>query len=132
MGKVDTPKVDDTRGASTLRVDDIDYNILSQILDRVKQIDVVQNAIFSKVNELAENSKVEKEEEDKEAHKEKLNEIFEKRKIGRPVGSLVEKQQQYFDLVCSGKIKNPVQKALDYYHIVKDETGKYIMNKFSE
>ena len=46
-------------------------------------MDVVQNAMFSKVNELVENSKVEKE-EDKEAHKEKLDEIFKKKSIGRP------------------------------------------------
>ena len=47
-----------------------------------------QNPMFSKVNELVENSKVEKEEDasleardardDKEAHKEKLDEIFKK------------------------------------------------------
>ena len=128
MGKVDTPKVDDTRGASTLRVDDIDYNILSQILDRVKQIDVVQNAIFSKVNELAENSKVEKEEEDKEAHKEKLDEIFKKKSIGRPSGSYEERQQQYFKLVSTGKIKSPVQKTLDYYGICRDEKNEWIVN----
>ena len=60
------------------KVDSIDYNILSQIFEKVKQIDVVQNAMFSKVNELVEDKKSEKEEEDKEAHKEKLDEIFKK------------------------------------------------------
>ena len=85
------------------KYDDIDYNILSQIFEKSKQMDVVQNAMFSKLNELVECNKVEKEEEDKEKQKKKLDEIFEKRKLGRPAGSLVEKQQQYFDLVCSGK-----------------------------
>jgi hypothetical protein len=108
-----------------------DYNILSQIFEKNKQMDVVQNAMFSKLNELVECNKVEKEEEDDEEQKKKLDEIFEKRKIGRPAGSLVEKQQQYFDLVCSGKVKSSVKKTLDYYQITLDETGKYIMNKFS-
>ena len=39
------------------KVDSIDYNILSQIFEKVKQMDVVQNAMFSKVNELVENQK---------------------------------------------------------------------------
>ena len=39
------------------KVDNIDYNILSQIVEKVKQMDVVQNAMFSKVNELVENQK---------------------------------------------------------------------------
>ena len=97
-----------------------------------------QNAMFSKVNELVENSKVEKEEDasleardardDKEAHKEKLDEIFKKKSIGRPSGSFEERQQQYFKLVSTGKIKSPVAKTLDYYQICKSETGEYIMN----
>ena len=92
------------------KVDSIDYNILSQIFEKVKQIDVVQNAMFSKVNELVEDKKSEKEEEDKEAHKEKLDEIFKTKSIGRPSGNFEERQQQYFKLVSTGKIKSPVQK----------------------
>ena len=113
------------------KVDDIDYNILSQIFEKVKQIDIIQNAMFSKVNELVENSKVEKE-EDKEAHKEKLDEIFKKKSIGRPSGSFEGRQQQYFKLVSTGKIKSPVKKTLDYYQICKNEEGEWIMNKFQE
>ena len=90
-------------------------------------MDVVQNAMFSKVNELVENSKVEKE-EDKEAHKEKLDEIFKKKSIGRPSGSFEERQQQYFKLVSTGNIKSPVQKTLDYYQIVRDENNQWIVN----
>ena len=116
MGKVDTPKVDS-----------IDYNILSQIFEKVKAMDIIQNALFSKVNELAENSKVVKE-EDAEAHKEKLDEIFKKKSIGRPSGSYEERQQQYFKLVSTGKIKSPVQKTLDYYGICKDERNEWIVN----
>jgi monoamine oxidase len=42
------------------KVDDIDYNILSQIFEKIKGMDVIQNAMFSKVNELVEFNKVEK------------------------------------------------------------------------
>ena len=31
-------------------------------------------------------------------------------------------------MVKTGRIKNPVQKTLEYYHIVKDERGEYIIN----
>ena len=130
MGKVDTPKVDS-----------IDYNILSQIFEKVKAMDIIQNAMFSKVNELAENKKNSFDDENKEEDdsqeardardKKKMEEIFIKKGVGKPRGTLVEKQQQYFELVKSNKIKNPVQKTLDYYQICKDETGQWIMNKFS-
>ena len=120
MGKVDTPKVDS-----------IDYNILSQIFEKVKAMDIIQNAMFSKVNELAENKKNSFDDENKEEEKKKMEEIFIKKGVGKPRGTLQEKQQQYFELVKSNKIKNPVQKTLDYYQICKDETGQWIMNKFS-
>ena len=110
------------------KVDDIDYNILSQIFEKIKGMDVIQNAMFSKVNELVEFNKVEKEEEDKEAHKENFDEIFKKTTIGRPSGSFEERQQQYFKLVSTGKIKSPVAKTLDYYQICKNENNEYIMN----
>ena len=31
-------------------------------------------------------------------------------------------------MVKAGKIKNPVAKTLDYYHIMRDEMGEYIIN----
>ena len=48
--------------------------------------------------------------------------------IGKPKGTWEEKQKSYFEMVKSGKIKNPVAKTLDYYHIMKDERGEYIIN----
>ena len=77
------------------------------------------SAILSKLNELSEGKEV----EDKEEQKKKVEEIFEKRGIGKPRGTFEEKQQQYFNLVKTGKIKNPVAKTLEYYHIAKDEKG---------
>jgi hypothetical protein len=62
-----------------------------------------QIAIFTKLNELTEC----KDAEDKEAEKQKVGEIFEKKGIGKPRGTFEEKQKQYFEMVNSGKIKNP-------------------------
>ena len=115
-------------------LDNIDFNLLQRILDRINSVHNQVLAFNHRMMELS--KKLDKpevvEKVDEEEHKKKMNEIFEKRKIGRPAGSLVEKQQQYYDLVCSGKIKSPVKKTLDYYQICKNEEGEWIMNKFQE
>ena len=115
------------------KVDSIDYNILSQIFEKIKGMDIIQNAMFSKVNELVENQKqAEKTEvktvEEKEEEKKKMENTFKKKSIGKPRGTYEEKQQQYFELVQTGRIKNPVQKTLDYYQICRNELGEYIIN----
>ena len=114
----------DTVGASTLRVDEIDYNMLSSIYEHTKNNSRMLSAILSKLNELSEEKVV----EDKEEQKKKLDEIFEKKGVGRPSGSFEERQQQYFKLVKSGKIKSPVAKTLEYYNIKKDDRGEYLIN----
>jgi hypothetical protein len=82
------------------------------------------SAILSKLNELPDG----KDAETKEEEKKKMEEIFEKRGVGKPRGTFEEKQKQYFEMVKAGKIKNPVAKTLDYYHIMRDERGEYIIN----
>ena len=103
---------------------EVDYNMLSQIYENTKNNSKMLSAIMSSLNELTK----EKEVEDKEEQKKKLEEIFEKRGVGKPRGTFEEKQQQYFNLVKTGKIKNPVAKTLDYYGITKDERGQYLIN----
>ena len=103
---------------------EVDYNMLSQIYENTKNNSKMLSAIMSSLNELTK----EKEVEDKEEQKKKLEEIFEKRGVGKPRGSFEEKQQQYFNLVKTGKIKNPVAKTLDYYNVVKDERGEWLIN----
>ena len=93
--------------------------MLSNIYEHTKNNSKMLSAILSKLNELSEGKEV----EDKEEQKKKVEEIFEKRGIGKPRGTFEEKQQQYFNLVKTGKIKNPVAKTLEYYHIAKDEKG---------
>ena len=54
--------------------------------------------------------------------------FLRKKGVGRPSGSFEERQQQYFKLVKSGKIKSPVAKTLEYYNIKKDDKGEYLIN----
>ena len=105
------------------KVDEVDYNMLSQIYEHTKNNSKMLSAIMSSLNELAKDKEV----EDKEEQKKKMEEIFEKRGVGKPRGTFEEKQKQYFELVKAGKIKQPVAKTLEYYHIMKDERGEYII-----
>ena len=115
-------------------LDNIDFNLLQRILDRINSVHNQVCAFNHRMMELS--KKLDKpevvEKVDEEEHKKKITEIFEKRDVGKPKGTLVEKQQQYFDLVKSNKIKNPVKKTLDYYQICRNEDGEWIMNKFQE
>ena len=102
---------------------EVDYNLLSNIYEHTKNNSKMLSAILSKLNELPDGKDV----EDKEEQKKKMD-IFEKRGVGQPRGTFEEKQKQYFEMVKAGKIKNPVAKTLDYYHIMRDERGEYIIN----
>jgi hypothetical protein len=106
------------------KVDEVDYNLLSNIYEHTKNNSKMLSAILSKLNELPDG----KDAETKEEEKKKMEEIFEKRGVGKPRGTFEEKQKQYFEMVKAGKIKNPVAKTLDYYHIMRDERGEYIIN----
>ena len=86
-----------------MKPQEVGYNLLSQLWEKVKSMSDNQIAIFTKLNELTEC----KDAEDKEAEKKKVGEIFEKKGIGKPRGTFEEKQKQYFEMVNSGKIKNP-------------------------
>jgi hypothetical protein len=106
------------------KVDEVDYNLLSNIYEHTQNNSKMLSAILSKLNELPDG----KDAETKEEEKKKMEEIFEKRGVGKPRGTFEEKQKQYFEMVKAGKIKNPVAKTLDYYHIMRDERGEYIIN----
>ena len=58
-------------------------------------------------------------EENKENDKEKMDKIFAKKQIGRPVGTWESKREQYADMLNKGKIGQPKESTLDYYKIVK-------------
>ena len=101
-------------------VDEVDYNLLSNIYEHTKNNSKMLSAILSKLNELPDGKDV----EDKEEQKKKMEDNFKKRGVGKPRGTFEEKQKQYFEMVKAGKIKNPVAKTL----IMRDERGEYIIN----
>ena len=60
--------------------------------------------------------------------KERMDIIFEKKQIARPVGSWDEKRKQYLEWINKGKITQPKEQTLEFYQIVKDtETEKYVL-----
>ena len=73
-----------------------------------------------------------KNEENKENDKERINKAFEKKQIGRPVGSWEDKRNQYFEWIKSGKITQPKEDTLAYYKINKDPTNNsyVLLSKF--
>ena len=101
-------------------VDEVDYNLLSNIYEHTKITAKCYLQYFPNWNELPDGKDV----EDKEEQKKKMEENFKKRGVGKPRGTFEEKQKQYFEMVKAGKIKNPVAKTL----IMRDERGEYIIN----
>ena len=86
----------------------------------------VKTLIFSidKLMEKLDNTKpVEKTTEEE---KEKLNKIFEKKQIGRPVGDFDTKRVQYLKMLNENKIKQPKTTTLEYYGIDK-QGDKYVL-----
>ena len=86
----------------------------------------VKTLIFSidKLMEKLDNTKpVEKTPEEE---KEKINKIFEKKQIGRPVGDFDTKRIQYLKMLNENKIKQPKTTTLEYYGINKDG-DKYVL-----
>ena len=61
-----------------------------------------------------------------EEEKEKMDKIFEKKQIGRPVGDFDTKRVQYLKMLNDNKIKQPKQQTLEYNGINKDG-DKYVL-----
>ena len=61
-----------------------------------------------------------------EEEKERIDKIFEKKQIGRPVGDFDTKRVQYLKMLNENKIKQPKQQTLEYYGIDKDG-DKYVL-----
>ena len=86
----------------------------------------VKTLIFSidKLMEKLDNTKpIEKTSEEE---KEKINKIFEKKQIGRPVGDFDTKRIQYLKMLNENKIKQPKTTTLEYYGIDK-QGDKYVL-----
>ena len=64
---------------------------------------------------------------DNAEEKEKMDKIFEKRGLGRPIADFETKRKTYYDMVVSGKIKMPRDTILQYYNIHRCVDGKYVL-----
>jgi len=61
-----------------------------------------------------------------ENEKEKMDRIFEKKALGRPIGSWETKREQYLKMLNENKIQQPKPVTMEYYRI-KKEGEKYMM-----
>ena len=83
-------------------------------------------ALMEMVKALTE--KIDKPVEKTPEEREKIDKIFEKKQIGRPVGDYDSKRKQYHKMLLEGKIKEPKEATLLYYKIFKDMSDKtYIL-----
>ena len=86
----------------------------------------VKTLIFSidKLMEKLDNTKpVEKTPEEE---KERMDKIFQKKQLGRPVGDFDTKRVQYLKMLNENKIKQPKTTTLEYYGIDK-QGDKYVL-----
>ena len=61
--------------------------------------------------------------------KERMDKIFEAKKIGRLVGTFESKQQQYLKMLTEGKINMPKAQTLEFYRIEKDSEVFKVMGE---
>ena len=86
-------------------------------MTRYNKMDLMNKAL-EKLDILVKNKPAEN--NDADAEKERLDKIFEAKKIGRPVGTFETKQQQYLKMLSEGKIKMPKSQTLEFYKIERD------------
>ena len=61
-----------------------------------------------------------------EEEKERIDKIFQKKQLGRPVGDFDSKRLQYLKMLNENKIKQPKTTTLEYYGIDK-QGDKYVL-----
>ena len=86
----------------------------------------VKSLMFSidKLMEKLDNTKPVEKTPDEE--KERIDKIFQKKQLGRPVGDFDSKRVQYLKMLNENKIKMPKTATLEYYNIEKDG-DKYVL-----
>ena len=93
-------------------------NKMTRYNKNVKTLMDLMNKALEKLDILVKNKPTEN--NDADAEKERIDKIFEAKKIGRPVGTFETKQQQYLKMLNEGKIKMPKAQTLEYYKIERD------------
>ena len=102
--------------------DPVKQSELEELKNKVSKMNKNLNAVLGIVKNIEEKQNGKKE-ENKENDKDRINKAFEKKQIGRPVGSWEDKRKQYFEWITTGKITQPKEETLTYYKINKDPTN---------
>ena len=102
--------------------DPVKQSELEELKSKVSKMNKNLNAVLGIVRNIEEKLNGKKE-ENKENDKDRINKAFEKKQIGRPVGSWEDKRKQYFEWITTGKITQPKEETLTYYRINKDPTN---------
>ena len=92
-------------------------NKMTRYNKNVKMLMDLMKKALEKLDILVKNKPAEN---DADAEKEKIDKIFEAKKIGRPVGTFETKQHQYLKMLNEGKIKMPKASTLEFYKIERD------------
>ena len=93
-------------------------NKMTRYNKNVKTLMDLMNKALEKLDILVKNKS--SNDNDADAEKERMDKIFEAKKIGRPVGTFETKQQQYLKMLNEGKIKMPKSQTLEFYKIERD------------
>ena len=88
-----------------------------------KNVKALMFSIEKLMEKLDNNKPVEKTPEEE---KERIDKIFQKKQLGRPVGDFDSKRVQYLKMLNENKIKQPKQQTLEYYGIEKNG-DKYVL-----
>ena len=93
-------------------------NKMTRYNKNVKTLMDLMNKALEKLDILVKNKS--SNDNDADAEKERMDKIFEAKKIGRPVGTFETKQQQYLKMLNEGRVKQPKSQTLEFYKIEKD------------
>ena len=93
-------------------------NKMTRYNKNVKALMDLMNKAIEKLDILVKNKP--SNDNDADAEKERIDKIFEAKKIGRPAGTFETKHQQYLKMLNEGKIKMPKAQTLEFYKIERD------------
>ena len=82
--------------------DPVKQSELEELKNKVSKMNKNLNAVLGIVGNIEEKLNGKKEEK-KENDKDRINNTFEKKQIGRPAGSWEDKRKQYFEWITFGK-----------------------------
>ena len=95
-------------------------NKMTRYNKNVKALMDLMTKAVEKLDTLLKNKPSNDNEVDADAETERMDKIFQKKKLGRPSGSFETKQKQYLNMLNEGKIAQPKPSTLEFYRIEKE------------